>query len=202
MFVEETTGYRLLAISAFVFAGSNFVHWPEEAHWSLWLRPTHAPLERNGPTGKLLLFKHRYLMKYLTILGGFSLTDSPALIEHYFHIGFPNFKFWISSKFTQIRWSSFFDEDTRSGFQHKGISFFQLFGFSVHVGAPVERNELVKIWNKVRISFSRCELWSRLTRFAQLTCCVLEPDLCLGLTWFSSPQSWSFSKAPPPPAHP
>ena len=132
--------------------------------------------------------------------GGFILTDSLALIEHYFHIGFPNFKFWISSKFTQIRWSSFFDEDTRSGFQHKGISFFQLFGFSVHVGAPVERNELVKIWNKVRISFSRCELWSRLTRFAQLTCCVLEPRTPLVLVssilvFLKSPSSSSSSLA-------
>ena len=40
-------------------------------------------------------------MKYL--LGGISLIDSPALTEHYFYVGFPSFKFWISSKFTQIR---------------------------------------------------------------------------------------------------
>ena len=164
MFVEETTGYKLLAISVFVFAGSNFVHWPEEAHWSLWLRPAHAPLEGNGPTGKLLLFKHcRCLMKYLIIWGDIlwsTLRLWPNIIFIYMYIGFLIFKFWISSKFTQIRWSSFFDEDTSSGFQHKGISFFHFFCFSLHVGAPVERNELVKIWNKVWISFSSCQVRS------------------------------------------
>ena len=39
-------------------------------------------------------------MKYLIILG---LGLGSALTEHYFHIGFPSFKFWISGKFTQIR---------------------------------------------------------------------------------------------------
>ena len=34
-------------------------------------------------------------MKYLIILGGYSLIDSPTLTEHYFHIyvyWFPNFQ--------------------------------------------------------------------------------------------------------------